>query len=131
MSETPTGPLIELPTAFTDERGTIAPLVEREMRSLLLITSREGAVRANHYHRADWHYCYVVSGVMEYHYRVHGSSDPPTRILVREGEMVFTPALVEHAMTFSEETTFITCGGGPRDQASYEADLVRVQLIDS
>jgi hypothetical protein len=33
-------------------------------------------------------------------------------------------------MVFTEDTVFLTLGGNPRDQESYERDLVRVELID-
>ena len=44
--------------------------------------------------------------------------------------MVFTPPLVDHAMKFPVDTTFLTLSRNPRDQAAYEADVVRVNLID-
>jgi hypothetical protein len=44
--------------------------------------------------------------------------------------MLFTPPMVEHAMKFDEATTFLTLGRNRRDQASYEADVVRIQLVD-
>lgn len=121
--------IVPLGRAFTDARGQIIPLVDGPMHSALLITSHANSVRGNHYHKTDWHYCYVVAGSIEYLYRPVGSSDPPARISVRAGQLFFTPALVEHAMLFSEETTFLTLGRNPRDQSSYEADLVRVELV--
>ena len=37
--------------------------------------------------------------------------------------------MVEHAMVFHEDTTFLTLGGNSRVQSKYEADLVRTELI--
>ena len=34
-------------------------------------------------------------------------------------------------MKFSEDTLFLTLSRNPRDQETYEADVVRVDLIDS
>ncbi len=119
--------LLEAP--FVDERGAIQPLVDATMGSAVLISSKRGTVRANHYHKTDWHYCYVISGSIEYFHRPHGSTAPPERLLVEKGEMIFTPPMVEHAMRFPEDTVFITLGRNPRDQASYEADLVRIDLL--
>ena len=45
--------------------------------------------------------------------------------------MVFTPPMVDHGMTFPEDTTFLTLSRNPRDQASYEADVVRVDMLDT
>ena len=47
--------------------------------------------------------------------------------LIRAGEMVFTPPLVDHGMVFPEDTVFLTLSRNPRDQATYEADVVRIE----
>jgi len=48
--------VIPLPPAFVDERGEIQNLAEAAFGSALVITSRPGAIRANHYHKTDYHY---------------------------------------------------------------------------
>jgi quercetin dioxygenase-like cupin family protein len=121
--------LVPLELPFTDDRGEIQPLVDAKMLSAVLITSKRGAVRANHYHKTDWHYCYVIGGCIEYFFRPHGSSAAPERVLVPAGSMAFTPPMVEHAMRFPKDTVFLTLGRNRRDQASYEADVVRIDLI--
>ena len=87
-------------------------------------------MRANHYHKTDWHYCYVLSGEIEYYYRKTHTSIPKKKLIVKKGQMVFTPPLVDHAMVFNVETTFLTLSRNPRDQKSYEEDVVRINLID-
>lgn len=125
------GEVIVPPEApFEDARGEIIPLADAHMRSAVLITSRKGTVRANHYHKTDWHYCYVLEGAIDYYHRPVGDSAPPGKVQVGKGQLFFTPAMVEHAMVFTEDTVFLTLGGNPRDQESYERDLVRVELID-
>ncbi len=126
----PSEPLVALDAPFRDARGEIQPLVDHVMQSAVLITSKKGAVRANHYHRTDWHYCYVVSGCIEYHHRPHGETGTGECIMVRAGQMVFTPPMVDHAMKFPEDTVFLTLSRNPRDQASYEADVVRISFVD-
>ena len=61
--------LVNLEKPFVDSRGEIQPLVDLMMRSAVLIESKAGSLRANHYHKTDWHYCYVVSGEIEYLHR--------------------------------------------------------------
>jgi len=124
----PTTVIVPLAPAHVDPRGAIQPLLDLAMKSALLISSKKGAVRANHYHRTDWHYCYVVSGSIEYFHRPTGSDEPPQRVLVTAGQMFFTPPLVDHTMLFPEDAVFLTFGRNPRDQESYEADVVRVEL---
>ncbi len=121
--------IVKLLPPFSDDRGDIQPLVDCKMESAVLITSKKGSIRANHYHKTDWHYCYVLEGVIEYYHRPHGSQEEPECLRVAEGEMVFTPPMVDHAMLFPEDTVFLTLGGNPRDQATYEEDVVRVELV--
>ncbi len=127
--EAPEEPMVPLETPFSDDRGVIQNLIEVQTGSTVVITSKANSVRANHYHKTDWHYCYLLSGSMEYFHRDVGSDEPPERLHVGQGEMVFTPPLVEHAMKFLEDTVFITMSRNARDHDSYEDDLVRVELI--
>ncbi len=121
-------PLIQLPGAFRDERGAIQTLVDGGIQSVQIITSKANTIRANHYHRTDSHFMYVVSGAMKYFHRVAGSSSAPASVVVHAGEMVFTPPMVEHAVEFLEDSVFVNITGKPRDQGTYEDDLVRVEL---
>jgi hypothetical protein len=50
---------------------------------------------------------------------------------VKESEMVFTPPMIDHGMRFPVDTTFLTLSRNPRDQASYEADVVRVDMVST
>jgi dTDP-4-dehydrorhamnose 3,5-epimerase-like enzyme len=125
----PTEPLVELEKPFVDLRGAIHPLVDRLMKSAVLIESKAGTLRANHYHKTDWHYCYVISGRIEYYHRPTGSDAEPECVVAQAGEMVFTPPLVDHGMVFSEDTVFLTLSRNPRDQATYEADVVRIDML--
>ena len=127
----PTHGVVKLEKPFVDGRGSIKPLVDTIMRSAMVIESKAGSLRANHYHKTDWHYCYVVSGQIEYLHRQTGSNQKPTTILVNEGEMIFTPPMVDHGMTFPVDTVFLTLSRNPRDQASYESDVVRVDMVPS
>ena len=121
--------IVALEKAFADARGEIQPLVDLPMESCVLITSKKSAVRANHYHRTDWHFCYVLSGSIEYYYRPHGSDQAPQKVLVKKGELFFTPPMVDHAMVFPEDAVFLTLGRNSRTQEAYEADVVRIPPI--
>lgn len=125
----PDNVIIDLEKPFVDERGEIIPLVDVLMKSCVLITSKKGTIRANHYHKTDWHFCYVLKGSVEYYHRPVGGTIQPEKVIVKQGQLFFTPPLVEHAMIFREDTIFLTLGGNSRKQESYESDLVRVNLI--
>ena len=59
-----------------------------------------------------------------------GSKKATEMIKVKKGNMVFTPPLVEHCMKFPEDTLFLTLSRNPRDQKTYEEDVVRTNLIE-
>lgn len=121
---------VALETPFTDERGSIQPLVDVPMESCVLISSRKGTVRANHFHKTDWHYCYVLSGRIEYYHRPRGSTEKPEMVTIFAGENFFTGPMVEHSMVFPEDTVFLTFGRNSRAQEVYEADVVRIPPIN-
>ena len=122
----PAEALVDLEPPHVDERGAIQPLVDRKMLSALMISSTQGALRANHYHRTDWHYCYVLDGSIEYLHRPTGSRAKPKRVFVKEGELFFTPPMVDHQMIFPEKATFLVLSRNSREQEVYEADVVRI-----
>ena len=130
MKDWPKHPLVNLEKPFVDLRGSIQPLVDSIMKSAVMIESKAGSLRANHYHKTDWHYCYVISGKIEYYYKELNSDKKTELIVVEKGNMVFTPPLVEHCMKFPEDTLFLTLSRNPRDQETYELDVIRTNLID-
>lgn len=123
--------LIGLAEPFIDSRGKIQPLVDGDFKSAQLISSVAGSVRANHYHKKDYHYMYLLTGSFDYYFRPTGSDQEPECLRVNAGEVVFTPPMVDHAVRFLEDTTFVNFAGRERDQGSYEDDLVRIELIPS
>jgi dTDP-4-dehydrorhamnose 3,5-epimerase-like enzyme len=122
--------IVPLEEPFADDRGAIQPLVDADMKSCVLISSKKGTVRANHYHKTDWHYCYVLSGSIEYYHRPHGGDGEPEMVLVKSGQLFFTPPMVDHTMVFPEDTTFLTLGRNSRKQEVYEADVERIELVE-
>lgn len=125
------GDLTALPKPFVDARGAIQTLVDGGVQAVQIITSKKGSVRANHYHKEDSHYIYVLSGSFRYYSRPVGVTDKPKEIVVKAGELLFTGPMVEHALLFLEDCSFLNLASRSREQAAYEADLVRVELIPS
>jgi hypothetical protein len=122
--------VFDMPAMYADARGDMVPIVDAAMKSCVLIRSATGAVRANHYHRTDWHYCYLLDGACEYIYRPVGSSETPTVVRAVGGQCVFTPPMLEHAMVFTKPTSMLTLGRNFRTQEVYEADIVRIDPLD-
>ena len=117
---------------FVDQRGEIFKLLddgETIIKSVLLITCNKGAIRANHYHRKDTHWVYMLSGSMEYTEAAVDGKGYKETVLVKKGDLVYTPSTVAHAMRFLEDSVFLTLSTESRHQDAYEDDTVRVKVI--
>ena len=119
---------IQLPDAFIDDRGIIQPIAKDIFNDVALIKSNKGSIRANHYHKTDSHFSYVVSGKIKYLSREVGSNIPPVMEYMNPGDLFYTPSLLEHLMYFEEDTVFINISNNKRDHLDYEQDLIRVNL---
>lgn len=120
---------VPLGDVFKDDRGQIQNLILNPITSVARIFSKKGSVRANHYHKTDWHYAFVESGSILYFERSIGSNELPTPQKFSTGQMFFTGPQVEHAMLFTEDTVFYTFARNVRSHDSHEADLVRVSFL--
>lgn len=122
---------------IVEERGEINIILDiakeqPPIRSVMVITSKAGSVRSNHYHKRDSHYCYLMSGKAKWYEKPVEGGELESEIL-GAGDMVFTPPLTIHAVKFLEDTTMLAFSTLGRDQMSneeYEADTVRVKLIE-
>jgi quercetin dioxygenase-like cupin family protein len=118
-----------------DGRGEIQRIlgwVKPKVGSVVRIASRPGSVRANHYHKDDFHFCFVESGKVIYASRPVGSKQSPDVLECAPGTLFFTPPLVEHTMVFPVDTVMWCFAGRERTSEDYERDLVRVRpLLDA
>ena len=118
--------------AITDERGTIKNILDPDIRirSVLVITSKAGSIRANHYHKKDTHYVYLLSGKMEYTEKdMNSGKSRKKSCIIHPGDLVLSPPMIAHAMHFLEDTVFLAFTTERREHSSYEKDTVRIQLI--
>ena len=120
--------IVQLQKAIVEDRGIIQMLIDFPIGSALVITSKKGTTRGNHYHLEDDHYSYLESGKIEYFYRTAGSSEDPNVDIIEPGQMFYSPPMVEHTMRFLEDSKFYVFAKRHRDQESYESDVVRVNL---
>jgi quercetin dioxygenase-like cupin family protein len=125
----PTDPLVPPATdGFADDRGAIRNLLLSPVKSIALITSKKGSVRANHYHKTDWHFAYVLTGLVQYSWRRIGHMKAQQRTF-RPGETVFSPPMIEHAFFFLADTEILTMAKNIRSHEEHEADVMRIVLI--
>ena len=123
--------LINLPKGYEDARGIIQPLCDLNMKSASLIVSKPNTWRANHYHKNDWHFIYVLKGSFEYYFKKTNSDEKIKKKIVKKGELLFTGPVVDHAMFYTEETEIIVLSKNPRDQKTYEEDTVRIDFMNN
>lgn len=115
---------------FTDERGVISKILESALplRSILRTSSKKGALRANHYHTHDTHWCYLLSGKMEWHEKSQEGGETEIEMLM-PGDMVETLPMTIHAARALEDSEFLTFSTETRGHDAYEKDTIRVPLI--
>ena len=120
---------VEMIPAYKDDRGALQTLINCRTTNVALISSAKGTVRSNHYHKTDWHYMYMLSGSADYLYRPAGSTEAPKHLLFNQGDLLYTGPMEEHATVFLEDSVLLAMSGHPRDQETYESDIVRVVLV--
>ncbi len=118
--------IVPIRPPFVDARGEIRNLVDAPFTSAAVITSVKGAVRGNHYHKTDYHYCWLQKGKMIYLHRLVGSTAPPEQWTIKAGQMFYTPPMYEHAMHFTKESVLFVFAKNNREMNNYEADTVRI-----
>lgn len=127
----PSDAKVALDDCFVNEKGTILNVLFTPVASVARIGSHRGQVRANHWHRTDWHYALVESGKVLYFERPVGSTEVSEPRAFKAGEMFFTPPNREHAMLFAEDTVIYTFAKNVRTHEEHEADVVRVEYVTS
>jgi len=110
----------------SDDRGDLKVLLPEDavIKSVLLCTGKKGSVRGSHWHKKDTHYCYVTKGKISYEYM----SYKKFIVILKPGDMVFTPIKEKHKFVFLEDGEFIAMATEPRSQESYEEDITREEF---
>jgi len=124
--------VIKIKPEFIDERGFITRLLDQKrypLRAILYITSKKGAVRANHYHKKDYHYVYCLSGKFRYSEKdMFKPNSKLESVILKPGDMVLSKPMFFHRMEFLEDTVFLAFTTEPREQDIYEKGTVRMKL---
>lgn len=122
--------LKHLDPAVVDARGAIANLFEGRIEHIALITSKKGSVRANHYHKEDHQYIYLISGAYESHCCDVQNPRKKQMLKVRPGDIVYTPPLIAHAQKFTEDSVFLALSTRQREEGKYESDTIAFPVIE-
>ncbi|MEV6932540.1 cupin domain-containing protein [Dactylosporangium sp. NPDC051485] len=112
---------------YSDARGRIVALPDFPAAHSMIIESRVGAVRGNHFHNDESHLMYVVSGRMLY---IEQQADGTLSTLeVRPGSAVVSPRGVAHCTVFPEETVIVVLSDVNRSGEHYEEHVFRVDAL--
>ena len=116
-------------TRSEDERGQILSIVDCDIKNVSIINCNKDSIRSNHYHHEDFHFMYVLEGQIDYFFKDLKCNEL-SYIKVLSGQTIFTPPKEIHACYFPVFTRLIVSSKNARDQETYEADTVRVELLN-
>lgn len=116
--------------AVKDVRGEIYNVFEGRIEHIALITSKKGTVRANHYHKQDHQYIYLISGAFESHSCEVKNPAKKQVLEIKPGDIVETPAWIAHAQKFTEDSVFLALTTRQRESGKYEEDTIAFPVIE-
>ena len=120
---------VKVDNVFNDLRGSIINITNLPIKNVAYINSKKNTIRSNHYHKTDWHFIYVLKGSFKYYSQDLITKKKNRSLLVKKGELIFTPPKIIHATYFLENTEILALSRNLRDTKNYEKDTVRVELI--
>jgi len=113
---------------FRDERGYLLKILDKDFSSCIEIFSKKGSIRANHYHKKDEHFCYVLKGEILFFYRNRKKGSKLHYRLMKKGDLFFTTYEQDHLAYFTKNTHFLSYSSRKRTKFDYENDLVRLNM---
>lgn len=121
--------LTHIKAAFTDARGEIHNIFEGKLGHVALITSKKGTVRANHYHKQDLQYIYLLSGAYESHSVDIKDLSKRQVLHAKPGDIIETPPMIAHAQKFTADSVFLALTTCQREQGKYENDTIAYEVV--
>ena len=113
---------------FKDERGYLLKILDKGFSSCIEIFSKKGSIRANHYHKKDEHFCYILKGEILFFYRNRKKGSKLNYKVMKKGDLFFTTYEQDHMAYFLKTTHFLSYSSRKRSKFDYEKDLVRLNM---
>ena len=113
---------------FKDERGYLLKILDKGFSSCIEIFSKKGTIRANHYHKKDEHFCYILKGEILFFYRNRKKGSKLNYKIMKKGDLFFTTYDQDHLAYFLKTTHFLSYSSRKRSKLDYENDLVRLNM---
>ena len=115
---------------FKDKRGWLKKILDGNFSSCIEVYSKKGSIRANHYHKKDKHFIYVINGEILYFYKDRKKRAKTIFKIMKKSDLFFTPSMQEHMAYFTKNTHFLAFSTRKRTKFDYEKDLIRVNMQD-
>jgi quercetin dioxygenase-like cupin family protein len=117
--------VMKVPVSFRDDRGEIIDVLKKgTIEYVTIIRSRQGAVRANHFHKDTYQYVYVLDGSLRVVSQMPG--EPASEAVLQAGDLILNVPQERHAFEALSDTTFLVLTRGPRGGDDYESDTYRL-----
>ena len=113
---------------FRDERGYLLKILDKGFSSCIEIFSKKNSIRANHYHKKDEHFCYILKGEILFFYRNRKKGSKLNYKIMKKGDLFFTTYEQDHMAYFLKNTHFLSYSSRKRSKFDYENDLVRLNM---
>ncbi len=113
-----------------DGRGVITFVSEGNWKTIILISSKKGAKRANHTHKTDTHLMHIISGKARYVERGEDQSYGYTvDRIVGPGDQILTVPGIPHAMEFLEDSLMLVCSVNERQPEKYLDEITPTVIL--
>ena len=116
--------------AFKDKRGWLKKILDGNFSSCIEVYSKKSSIRANHYHKKDKHFIYIINGEILYFYKDRKKRAKTRFKIMKKSDLFFTPSMQEHMAYFTKNTHFLAFSTRKRTKFDYEKDLIRVNMQD-
>lgn len=118
--------IVHCEPSFTDTRGSITDILQDvPMEHAMLLVTKTGARRGDHFHKLSTQYLYVLSGRLEMLSRI---GDESKLSLVRVGDLVINEPLEVHSLVALEDSVCLVLVHGLRSGSNYEQDTFKERV---
>jgi quercetin dioxygenase-like cupin family protein len=113
--------------AFSDDRGSITDVLDKQISHVGHITFTKGALRAKHHHKASTQYDFILSGKIRLVVCKPDGSEREDHVL-EAGMATEVPPGIVHTYIAEEDSSMIDITTLSRADNGYEEDTIRSKL---
>ena len=113
---------------FSDDRGTLVQLVHGGYTQVNVITTKQGVLRGNHYHKFSHEAFYIISGSVKVTLISNGKKQ---ETLFQIGDFFEIPPMVLHEMFYPEDCIMVALYDQPVENEQGEKDICVPEIGDA